>query len=306
MLIELEQIRPDKRSFFKYSSPETALAILKSKSIRFSSPLLFNDPFDVQSGLHFDFDIETLSSKINDRLEKLVCANTSVFDEKTPLGEVIRILRDQYSTYGFDRKSWDSMTSDLFNEFIDQIKALRLKYQNHWDVLLPGLRIFSISEEKDNLLMWAHYSKDHTGVVFEFLSLPEEDNALSVAQPVIYVHKPIPFFTEEEYIEKTFSMKGLNVTAFHKRYALTKSKHWEYEREWRVWYPSIPDAVGLYTDVSINPSEFASIYIGCRAKPEFEASIIELTLKSFPSTRIYRACKSKAEYALKFEEILYT
>ena len=58
--------------FFKYASGSTAVKILESAAVRYSSPLLFNDPFDVQSGLHFDFDIESLPEKILARIEALV------------------------------------------------------------------------------------------------------------------------------------------------------------------------------------------------------------------------------------------
>ena len=45
--------------------------------------------------------------------------------------------------------------------------ALQTQYQETWwKDFLPRLRVFSVTEEKDNLLMWAHYAKDHTGVVF--------------------------------------------------------------------------------------------------------------------------------------------
>jgi hypothetical protein len=59
---------PGERSFFKYAAPDTVLAILNSQMVRYSSPGSFNDPFDVQSGLHFDFDLTTLHGKVLDRL----------------------------------------------------------------------------------------------------------------------------------------------------------------------------------------------------------------------------------------------
>ena len=52
-------------------APETALAVFKHKTFRYSSPLLFNDPFDIQSGLHFEFNIKDIYLKILDRLEEL-------------------------------------------------------------------------------------------------------------------------------------------------------------------------------------------------------------------------------------------
>ncbi len=37
----------DRKSFFKYMSPGTAKTVLENSTLRWSSPILFNDPFDV-------------------------------------------------------------------------------------------------------------------------------------------------------------------------------------------------------------------------------------------------------------------
>ena len=62
----------NRRIFYKYTSASTAAKIIEHRSVRYSSPRTFNDPFDVQSGLHFDFDIRLLPEKILRRMEALV------------------------------------------------------------------------------------------------------------------------------------------------------------------------------------------------------------------------------------------
>ena len=42
--------------FFKYVNVDAAKIILESGKLRWSSPLMFNDPFDVQFDLHVEFD----------------------------------------------------------------------------------------------------------------------------------------------------------------------------------------------------------------------------------------------------------
>lgn len=59
---------PGKKSFYKYMAPDTAIAVFAHRTFRYSSPLLFNDPFDIQSGLHFDFDVDDIHLKILNRL----------------------------------------------------------------------------------------------------------------------------------------------------------------------------------------------------------------------------------------------
>jgi len=113
----------------------------------------------------------------------------------------------------------------------------------------------------------------------------------------------MPFLSEEELIESILSLREFSLDNFYKRYVLTKSNHWKYEHEWRVWYPLIPPPNSLYQDSKIRPSELAAIYLGCKADPAFSDEIISRTRVSFPSTRIYRMRKSKTEYTLDYEEI---
>jgi hypothetical protein len=58
--------------FFKYSTASTANAILTTSTIRYSSPLLFNDPFDLQTGMPFKFDMNALPERLFAHIEGLV------------------------------------------------------------------------------------------------------------------------------------------------------------------------------------------------------------------------------------------
>ncbi len=223
---------PGKRPFFKYASPDATLAMLRNRTMRYSSPLAFNDPFDVQSGLHFNFDIDSLHDKVLDRLEQLASSKDEPnVDSDDVWGKVVLEVRKYYPTHGFPKDRLKSMTNESFCWLVEQIKDTQAKYQKDWWAMLPGIRVFCVSEDRDNLLMWAHYSRDHTGAVLELWSLPEEDNHLSVARRVEYVVKPPPFYTESEWIDDTVGIKKLDSSALYQRYAYVKSQHWEYERE---------------------------------------------------------------------------
>jgi len=292
------------RSFFKYASPQTALAILQNKTVRYSTPLEFNDPFDFQSGLHFDFNLNTLHTKILDKLEALITSKEEpLVDANDDWGKIVLLLRENYPTQGFQRTDLEQLVAPSFARMVQLMQATQTDYQEHWKKALPNIRVFCVSEERDNLLMWAHYAKDHTGVAFELRSLPEEDNPLSVAEPVEYVPHPVPFFTETEWIENILSIRKLDWSALYKRYAHIKSTHWQYEHEWRVWYPQKHGADSGYYDCPIRESELVAVYLGCRAEPNFASDVISLTQIAFPNTRIYRAHKSGTDYALEYEKL---
>ena len=52
--------RHDRSSFCKYTTAETAKAILGGRVLRWSSPLLFNDPFDIPREATLAFSVEEL------------------------------------------------------------------------------------------------------------------------------------------------------------------------------------------------------------------------------------------------------
>lgn len=293
---------PGRRAFYKYTSPETALAVLKNRTVWYRTPLDFNDPFDIQSGLHFDFDIDTLHDRLLDRWHEF-----AVSDFEPPVlsndvwGKIALEIRRHYPTRGFPRDDLKKLTLEGFSFLVQQIKLTRQQYQQRWQEMLPNIRVFCVSEHRDNLLMWAHYAKDHSGAVFEFWSLPEEDNALSVARPVQYVKRPPPFFSESEWLDDLTGIKALDTDALYRRYAYVKSKHWKYEREWRVWYPLANE--GKYDEVPIRQSEFKALYLGCNAEPKFISDTIELTRFAFPGVRIFRGEKKTNDFALKYIEI---
>jgi hypothetical protein len=143
----------------------------------------------------------------------------------------------------------------------------------------------------------------HSGVVFEFLSLPEFDNPLSVARKVRYVRSPPPFFTESEWIEEILSLSRFDIAAMNRRYVYYKSYHWCYEKEWRVWYPLIPAPSVGYTDTPILEAEFPAMYIGCKASDPFVEEAIRLARASFPRLKIYRAHRCPYDYGLEYIEV---
>lgn len=295
---------PGKRAFYKYVSPETAVAILGSRTVRFSSPLLFNDPFDIQSGLHFDFDVSTLHAKVLDRLGAMAAApDEPAVDSNDVWGRVVLAARAYYPHHGFPKERWSEMTAPLFGELTGIIQDTQRRYREHWrEKLLPSIRVFCVSEDRDNLLMWAHYARDHTGAVLEFWSLPEEDNALSVATPVIYCSSPPPFFSEQEWLDDLVAVRKLDMSALYRRYALMKSDHWSYEREWRVWYP-MANSSEMYDTAPLRESELRAVYFGCRAEDSFIDEGQRLLTAAFPAAKAFKAVKCEVAYELSYNEI---
>jgi hypothetical protein len=84
---------PHREVFFKYSSASTAIKILERSAVRYSSPLIFNDPFDIQSGLHLPFDTEEFPEKVLQRIRELVASPTRPeVNEEDEWGKAITLI----------------------------------------------------------------------------------------------------------------------------------------------------------------------------------------------------------------------
>jgi hypothetical protein len=291
----------DKVSFFKYTSAETAVRVLESSKVIYRSPIEFNDPFDVQAGLHFEFDVEALPDVILAHIESLVALNNKPeVSEAEPFGELVIRLWEASRTQAFPKEKFREIARPLLVFLKEKTVLFQRQYQDAWwNQFLPRLRVFCVSETHDNLLMWSHYSEDHTGVVFEFRVLPEEDNPLCVAKPVEYCKSPPAFFSKKEWLDEIFGVRALDASALYFRYAYVKSDAWAYEKEWRVWdlLPRVEEKLHSYYD--LRPDEVASVYLGCRINPDLKVTILRL-LSGRPSSKVFQAHKAADDFRLDF------
>lgn len=287
-------------SFFKYYAPESGIATLEKCTRRWSSPKSLNDPFDLQFHPNFeDMDYEQ-ARKI--AIEK----HKRIFSDE-PLEYIypgyLR-LREAYT------KNPEKCLALLKNEdFIRQMtnaqieganNALRNWKESEKDFInyCDSLSVFCMSESHDDILMWSHYAKNHTGVVIEILSIKGINSPIILAQKVKYKEEfPLigwsvldPFVCPEKRYASIFET-----------IALTKSLSWDYEREWRI-IDSMRKKGELFEDCSFDRREVGKIYLGCKISTENRAQIIELT-KNYPNAKVLQMRKHPTKFALEWEEI---
>jgi hypothetical protein len=292
--------------FFKYATASTAVAVLSTSTVRYSSPLLFNDPFDLQTGMPFRFNMDALPERLFAKVEALVLGpNIPEFLDPNghPWSRVILEMREKLPSHGFPRDSLRQALLPLFGTMKDYFIKEHQRFQREWLEKVPRMRMLCVTEEHDNLLMWAHYAKDHTGAVLEFRVMPEEDNALCAAQPVIY-HPEVPSpFSEEHLLDAIVGSAKLTMDELCRHYARAKSAVWSYEKEWRL-YDLAPTAdPPFYEDSGLRRDEVAAIYLGCRMDESYRASIIDIVRQRHQNTAVLQASKAGDAYALQFRRL---
>lgn len=182
------------RSFNAHS-----LAEITSKELWFSRPRNFNDPFDCALG-------SSLISTVERNLEciQLLALNAAI--EAARAGERGRgfgAVADQVRSHVSNTQDW--------------LVAAKKKIED--------LGVCSFSSLPDQLLMWAHYADSHKGFCIEY-EIGLKPSQAEIARPVEYRSKRPSL--------SAHALAANEGDADFDPLWLIKSKHWGYEKEWRV------------------------------------------------------------------------
>jgi hypothetical protein len=163
--------------------------------------------------------------------------------------------------------------------------------------IMADITIFCLSETHDNLLMWSHYAQNHSGVAIKFLSLPEVDSPLIVAQPVRYSNQ-LPQASFSNLMDLQQAIKDTRETL-----TLTKSAVWAYEKEWRI-VAALRDKTKSYEILPYSPEEVGEIYLGCRISELDKTEILDIARARYPKAKVYEAKKHDKEFSLVFHRLI--
>lgn len=139
--------------------------------------------------------------------------------------------------------------------------------------------IVCFSKVRDDILMWAHYADKHKGLCFEF---DGSSNCMffGEAQPVEYEdYTPIPLH-EDRNSQMT-------------RVILTKSKHWLYEKEYRIVHPGM---AGQKLDYPVEL--LTGILFGCMTPHKVRASVKQWVKEGNCRVAFFEARPKMAEFGL--------
>jgi hypothetical protein len=166
-------------------------------------------------------------------------------------------------------------------------------------------KIFCLSLDEKNILLWSHYAKDHTGICIG-LNVHIWGNSLNLKVkpgyvnpiagfnnnllPGIYVNyskdKPCPynnFIHPQEKLEPFF---------------YTKSNLWEYEQEVRI---ILMNSFIRKNPICVDTSEIGEIIFGLKTSDK-QIELVKDIVKNYPDggrhVNLYKCVEVKGQYAL--------
>lgn len=288
--------------FYKYTSPTTALKIIEGRRLRWSSPVLFNDPFDHQTGFLWNFSGEELSAELVKWMEHAVydVPNYSPTDQ-TAATRLVHLMRQRRPPRDkFRDFSAEVVAKESGQDFPRQAARLNEEVTR----FLLDSQVLCLSEVHDNVVLWAHYAQSHQGAVYKLRRLEHLDHRFLVAQPVEYTSEPATYASATEYARHLLGIEQFDPTQRIWRLAYRKHKDWSYEREWRVHLPLMGKGRAPWYYDEGEPAElFEAVYLGCRATAEFSQRLLTARNAHLPKMDVFRAVAVGPAMQLRFEKI---
>ncbi len=296
--------RNRRRFFFKYMTSETALAVLTNQTLRWSTPQVLNDPFDMNFDLRIDFNLDrvrkmALDQGYNDHFGE------NPAEPGNTLGILIAIARQAFAQKGI------SMTRDEFGaEMGPAVDASLAKVLSGVEAsaaevrpMLNRTKVLCLTVRPDNMLMWSHYGQQHGGVVMRFETVPELDSPYSMAREVTYT-AAMPRWMDEQGLADLLSgrMKSDPQELINKL-VYTKSDHWSYEAEWRVSSGFGRDRTAQFEDLSFGAPELESLIFGCRIDVARREEIKLAATRLNPKVKFWDARPSNREFRMDIIQI---
>ncbi len=274
----------DRSSFYKYIPASTAEIVLNNRTLRWTSPIEFNDPFDVPRELAVNISPAEIQKALVEMFVELI---ESPPEHTEGLDCRVRVILEAVKQGG---------TDELKAQLIAGLRAELetgpppsqglVELQNLWRACLPQFRILCLSENHDRASMWYHYADKYQGVVLEVLCNDELDSAWLAAEKVQYpVEKP-HVYSATGWAKLLSMPQAEAIQTIMHTCSYTKSPDWSYENEWRISSFKRANEAGTISDYKLAPEEFGRLYIGPHIRDTDRAKLL-IAANKYPNIKVF-------------------
>ena len=136
--------------FFKYATAETAEKILKYGTLRWSSPDVFNDPFDLKHDVEFGFEWEEILSPLIAKWEEVLMGDSEpVLTEGSAFIDSIRLMR--LAVKCSPPESVRVIITEVLDTFISACQSIFRREREDYLRRKRDFRILCLSEIHDSI-----------------------------------------------------------------------------------------------------------------------------------------------------------
>ena len=268
-------------SLYKYLKRDR-VTVLDQLMIRFTPPMVFNDPFEFKPSHEVCKDRGILEEDAKPEFRRK-------YDE-LPLSTKAQL----------DFESFWQQCLPQREEYLKKITnpSVLKKIEEDLERKINRFGILSLTEIKDSLLMWAHYAEAHKGFVMEFDEMNE-----------FFYRNSNPNAQIGHLIKMNYAHARPKVVLPGKPGLATlycKSKEWEYEQEWRIIL-CLKDAKIIKGDIhlfELPPKAIKTVICGCRMSKDFKSRVSMALKKDYMShVRLFQAEIDSDQYKLNIKPV---
>lgn len=310
-------------SLYKFYQPSIySLTSIQNKNVFLLSPRTFNDPFDsyicVDDQSYMKFFL--LKAFEENKMISKACTPDSFSEDEFKILKNAPIKGRYIKELGYSNDFQSRLfqirlkKNDKFRLKVNSISVKATRDCSRKIDLIRNMpfRIACFSNFKDdeelgkNTTMWSHYAENHTGFCVKYSTnfdgIVHSDIIKCGLFKVMYTSR-VPKLTFQDFKKLKLSGNDIEIppSVLKKSYKalITKSKFWEYEREWRLIINDKNEVQLSYDTIPFLNIE--SIYLGCRIKPSIKKSLVQFAGAN--DIRIYNSRQSNERFELDFCQV---
>ncbi len=290
---------------YKYFPLKDALEYaLKPCSLGFRSPLAYNDPFDCNWGFGWWTRTPEWRAQARDMLHaasSLVASDgVAASPGTTHLLETLRSLSDDQRSQAIE-----SLLRKFQEKPVPPQGTLRL---------LAHANVLCMTSVRSSMLMWSHYAEKHSGMALGFDRCLLE-HAFGVKACEVRYCEALPNINDYEAHCRVMLIDRLEDDPQEQRLGrdlyYSKSKDWQYEREWRFVLPfpeeyaepaNVPEPEQAphdrWKNVAVPRAALVQVVFGMKASQANKDQVIQTLVDSGFSPALFECHRALGRFAI--------
>ena len=286
----------------KYCTAKTAAAILGTRTLRFSAPNLYCDPFELTHTTPLNFDPHILLQAATQTAIGMVFAK-DVPRGNSPLMNVIRRWRDEERFTSPEEA--EEVLRDLLSRMVDARQSVVDKVMADWRQFSRSTRICSLVAKADNLSAWDRFANNHKGIAIRFQC--GEYTRLDNPKPMKYRNFRPEITNLKEQLSCVLNNETFNAQEHFFEKLCNKPSINSDEQEWRVFRKDNSDISNddslWFEDVPFERTEVSAIYFGALTPAADKRALYDIVKEHYSQAKIFQARAVAGKYEIEFERI---
>jgi hypothetical protein len=295
------------KHFGKYLSQHSALLVLKNRTLKWSRPSSFNDPFDSNAFPQLAPEFEIVYQSAIREFRNVLLNKVPSLSLSNPASKLLSQMRIGLEEGLATIDEYQIQVEQLIKEVIEFGEDFSERYHSEVVSKLEDLKILCLTRNFFNDQMWAHYSENFKGALLIFEAASRE-SIFTQAEEVIYSDKPYYIFDDDEFAKILTGQLSMSDNSFIsraiKKIILTKKIGWQYEQEWRINFGAGRSPQNETEYLPFDGCDLHSVLFGLRSPTDFVEKASTYAKLVNPKVRIWKSIRRPKKSEVAYERLI--